>query len=86
VLTWRCRELTAVVNRFAPPVVESLREVATLPRETDYQRLRASAVAAAELTADERQRLERGAVSDELQAAIDERDRLEQALEEYPEQ
>jgi len=86
VVTWRCRELTAVVNRFAPPVVEHLREVAALPRETDYQRLRESAVAEAELTAEERQRLERGAVSEELAAAIAERDRLEQALETYPQQ
>ncbi len=83
-LEWRCRELTAAVNRFAPPVVAELREVAALPRETDYGRLRESAVAEAELTAEERARLERGAVSEELSAAVAERDRLEAALEEYP--
>jgi len=83
-LAWRCRELTAVVNRFAPPVVEHLREVAALPRETDYGRIRESAVAEAELTPGERDRLERGAVSDDLAAARAERERLETALEEYP--
>jgi hypothetical protein len=83
-LGWRCRELTAVVNRFAPPVVEDLRDVAALPRETDYERLRESAVAEAELTPAERERLERGTVSDDLAAARAERERLETALSEYP--
>jgi hypothetical protein len=83
-LGWRCRELTAAVNRFAPPVVEELREVAALPRETDYGRLRESAVAESELTADEHARLERGAVSEDLEAALAERERLTATLEEYP--
>jgi len=83
-LEWRCRELTAVVNRFAPPVVEHLRDVAALPRETDYGRIRASGVAEAELTPEEHERLERGAVSEDLAAARTERDRLESALDEYP--
>jgi hypothetical protein len=84
-LQWRCRELTAAVNRFAPGVVEHLRGVATLPRETDYGRLRESAVAGSELTAEERDRLRRGAVSEELAAAVDERERLADALAEHPE-
>ncbi len=83
-LAWRCRELTAVVNRFAPPVVEHLRGVAALPRGAGYGRIRESAVAEAELTPGERDRVERGAVSDDLAAARAERERLEAALEEYP--
>lgn len=85
-LGWRCRELTAAVNRFAPRVVEQLRAVAALPRETDYARLRESAVAESELTPAERDRLRRGTVGEDLRAALDERERLEAALEEFPEQ
>ncbi|MEF8783108.1 MAG: hypothetical protein V5A54_08430 [Haloarculaceae archaeon] len=84
-LRWRCRELTAVVNRFAPGVVEALREVAALSRETDYERLRKSAVAENELSAGERERLRTGAVTAELEDAIAEREHLESALEELPE-
>ena len=84
-LAWRCRELTAVVNRFAPGVVEELRTVKRLPVETEYERLRASAVAEAELTSEERERLKRGAVEDELTDRREERERLERALDEYPE-
>jgi hypothetical protein len=84
-LRFRCRELTAVVNRFAPEVVEQLRAVERLPRETDYERLRNSAVAEAELTAEERERLRRGEVDEELTERREERERLEAALSEYPE-
>jgi len=84
-LQWRCRELTAAVNRFAPAVVEHLRAVAALPRRSDYDRLRGSAVAEAELTPGERDRLRRGAVSEDLAAAVDERERLAEALAEHPE-
>jgi hypothetical protein len=84
-LRWRCRELTAAVNRFAPEVVEALREVAALSRETDYERLRESAVAEDELSASERERLRTGAVTEDLEAAVAEREHLESALEEFPE-
>lgn len=83
-LRWRCQELTAVVNRFAPDVVEQLRAVERLPRETEYDRLHNSAVAESELTADERERLRSGAVEEELRERREERDRLEQALDEFP--
>ncbi len=83
-LDFRTRELTAAVNRFAPSVVEHLRRVAALPRETNYERLRESAVAAAELTASERQRVKRGEVQEELAAARDELTRLDDALDTYP--
>jgi hypothetical protein len=84
-LRFRCRELTSVVNRFAPEIVEQLRAVERLPRETDYERLRNSAVAESELTADERERLRSGAVGSELAERRAERERLEGALEAHPE-
>ena len=85
-LRFRCRELTSVVNRFAPEVVAQVRAVERLPRETDYERLRDSAVAESELTADERERLRSGAVETELRERREERERLEQALDAYPAQ
>lgn len=84
VLPWRCQELTAVVNRLDPDLVEPLRTVAALPRETEYDRLRNSALAAAELDERERKRLTSGIVEDELETARNARERLEAALEEYP--
>lgn len=83
-LQWRCQELTAVVNRLAPEIVEQLRAVTALPREHDYQRLRESAVAASELAADEREQIRSGAVETELQEARTERERLREALAEHP--
>ncbi len=83
-LRWRTQELTAAVNRIAPEVVESLRAVERLPEETDYERLRTAAVARAELTDAERDRLTSGAVADELDERQQERERLSDALAEYP--
>jgi len=84
VLPWRCRALTSVVNRLDPDVVEPLRTVAALPRETEYDRLRDSALAAAELSERERERLQSGTVEAELEEARAARQRLEDALETYP--
>ncbi|MEF8812736.1 MAG: hypothetical protein V5A55_02840 [Halovenus sp.] len=84
VLPWRCRALTAVVNRLDPAVVEQLRAVAALPRETDYDRLRDSALAAAELSERERERLQSGVVETELEEARAARQRLDEGLETYP--
>jgi len=84
-LAWRCRELTGVLDRLEPDAVEQLRTVAALPRETDYRRLRESAVAETELSKGERERLRTGAVGDRLETARQERDRLGEALSEYPE-
>lgn len=83
-LRWRCRALTAAVNRIAPAVVAELRAVAALPTETDYDRLRAAAVARAELSEGERERLQSGEVAAEHEALCEERERLSAALEEYP--
>ncbi|WP_302082170.1 DUF7118 family protein [Salinibaculum rarum] len=84
-LRWQCQELTAVVNRLAPDVVESLRAVRRLPRETAYDRLHDSAVAEAELTDEERERLTSGAVAEELETRREERERLAEAIDEFPE-
>jgi archaellum component FlaC len=79
-LRWRCWELTAAVNRIAPPVVEQLRAVAALPRETDYERLRDSAVASEQLSNEERRRLRTEDVAGTLANLRERRDRLREAL------
>ncbi|WP_327050820.1 DUF7118 family protein [Halomicrococcus gelatinilyticus] len=86
-LRWWCEEAVRVVDRFAPPsVVERLHDVAALARDEDeFERVRTAARARAELTDEERRRLEDGAVAAELEEARAERDRLEDALAEYPE-
>lgn len=85
VLRFRCRELTSAVNRFAPDVVEHLRAVASLPRETDYERLRDAAVVREDLSDEERKRIKNDDIEAELSAAREERDALEDALERFPE-
>jgi hypothetical protein len=72
------------VNRIAPDAVTALRAVRRLPRETDYERLRTAAVARAELSAAERERVRSGAVEPELERAREQRARLGEALETYP--
>jgi hypothetical protein len=84
-LRWRCQELTAAVNRFAPDVVEHLRTVERLPQETDYERLWESALARAELSDDERERVASGSVESELETARSEREQLQALLDQYPE-
>jgi hypothetical protein len=84
VLRYRCRELTGAVNRVAPDAVAALRAVRKLPRETDYGRLRAAAVARAELSPEERERVRSGAVEAGLERAREQRARLGEALETYP--
>jgi hypothetical protein len=83
-LRFHTREYRAVVSRFAPDVVPAIRTVRRLPLETDYERLRGSAVAAAELSADERERLRTGSVAADLEAARGELARVRDALAEYP--
>ena len=84
VLTYRCRELTAVVNRFAPAVVEQLRAVTALPRGTGYDRLRESVLARTNLTDEERNRIASEDLESKLAAARDRRQRLQAALAEFP--
>jgi hypothetical protein len=88
-LRYRCRELTSVVARVADRVdaedaLVALRDVRDLPRETDYEHLRESAQARAQLGPDERERLASGAVADELAACREAAARLDDALSEYP--
>jgi len=83
-LSWRCRELTAAVDRFAPDTVEQLRPVAALTRRDDYERLRDSAVVREELSDEERERIRTDDIAQELEAARERRSRLESALERFP--
>jgi len=84
-LRYRCRELTGAVNRLAPGVVEQLRAVAARSRRTDYPWLREAAVARAELSPEERDRLRSGAVAEELDRVRRRRERTAEALADYPE-
>jgi len=86
VLRWRSRELVAVVGRFASAgVVTRARELRELADREGYERLRESAHAREKLDADQRRRLASGAVAEELRACRGERERLVDALAEYPE-
>ena len=83
-LPWLVREYRSVLSGFAEAaVVTALRDVRALARREDYERLRESALAQAELDENERERLASGAVADELRDARAERDDSEDALEEY---
>ena len=80
-LRYLAAELVSVVARFAPEaVVAEARRLRRLPDEVDYERLRETALARDELDEDERDRLERGAVEADLNAARDERERIGTAL------
>ena len=61
-------------------LVELLREILELSRESDYERLRTAAVASDRLEPAERERLADGRVADRLTALEAERERLEAAL------
>jgi hypothetical protein len=83
-LRFRTEELLSVVDRFAgEETTRALRAVCSLARDDEYERLRESAVARAELTPEERERLRSGAVAEELESARDRRERLDEALEEH---
>ncbi|MEF8853267.1 MAG: hypothetical protein V5A28_12760 [Haloarculaceae archaeon] len=90
-LRYRTRELESVVARVvaelgaeteADPLV-ALRDVRALPRETEYDRLRESARARAQLGAEERERLASGAVATERAACRTAGERLDEALATY---
>lgn len=84
-LRWWCEEAIRVADRFAPPeAIARLREVERLTRKSDFDRLRTAAEAREELTDDERERLARGDVADELERAREEVQKLTDALDEYP--
>jgi hypothetical protein len=82
VLRIRGEELVAVVGRFAPEaVIERARRVRDLPRETDYERLRAASRARAELTERQRERLASGDLDAEREQLRARRDELAAALD-----
>lgn len=84
-LRWRIRELVPVVDRFADAAtLQALRTVRERTRDDDYARLRDTARALAELDGKDRERLASGAVDRDLAEARDERERLTDALSEYP--
>ncbi|KYH27113.1 hypothetical protein HAPAU_10030 [Halalkalicoccus paucihalophilus] len=83
-LRFRLRELRAVVGRFAPEeTVARLREVETVTRDPDYERLRRAAEARERLDERERTRLVSGAIAAEREAASEEKRRLEEVLSRY---
>lgn len=83
-LRFRLRELCGVIPRFASEeTVARLREVRWLTRDPDYERLRRAAEARELLGETERKRLASGAVADEKEGALDERQRLREALGRY---
>ena len=86
-LRWRVDELVSVVARFAPEdVVAALRDVQSVVRdEQRFERLRTAAEARTELSEAERERVASGAVEDELADLRERKQRLEDALAEYPE-
>jgi len=85
VLRFRIRELIPLADRLTdqpePAAVVRLRELRSLARGDDYARLRPAARAAAELTADERDRLAAGAIRPALDRARAARDELRAALD-----
>ncbi|MFC4448638.1 DUF7118 family protein [Halorussus aquaticus] len=86
-LRWRVEELVSVVSRFAPDdVVADLREVLSVVHDTErFERLRTAAEAKTELSDAEREKVASGAVEDELADLRERKERLEEALAEYPE-
>ncbi len=83
-LWFRLRELCAVVSRFAPEeTVAHLREVRTVVRDPDYERLRRAAAARETLDDRDRERLKSGAIAADREAAVEEKERLREALDRY---
>ncbi|MDY6818037.1 MAG: hypothetical protein SVG88_05180 [Halobacteriales archaeon] len=85
-LRFRCRELIPLVDRFAPAeVLTALRTVRERTLDAaQYRRRREAAVAMAELSERDRERLQDGTIEAELATAREEYDRLTDALESYP--
>ena len=83
-LRFRIEELLSLAGRIADePAVSTLREIRALTRDPEYERIRGAARADAELTDDQRRRLERGEVAGELSAAREELQRLGDTLSEH---
>jgi hypothetical protein len=84
-LWWETRSYRAIVGRFADSAtVGALRAVRRLATRDDYAALRDSAVARAELTDDQRRRIQSGALEEERAELEAERERLREALDDDP--
>ncbi|WP_049907677.1 DUF7118 family protein [Haloferax elongans] len=84
-LRWRMRELVAAVGRFADEETVALaRAVRALTERDDYDRLRDAAVAREVLTDEQRARLKRGAVEEELEAKRAAAEDVAACLDEHP--
>ena len=76
-LRFRAEELLGLARRIAgEETAATLREIRALTRRDDYARLRAAARAEAELTDDQRRRLEAGEIDAEIATAREEFERL----------
>lgn len=82
-LRWRADELISMLNRFAPAdTICALQSVLEVARDEEiYSRLRQTARARAELTEAERERIRSGAVEEDLQAANQRLETLEDTLD-----
>ncbi|WP_132059089.1 DUF7118 family protein [Halorussus amylolyticus] len=85
-LKWRVEELVSVVGRFAPEaVVADLREVQrAVHDEARFERLRTAAEAEAQLSDAEREKVENGEVTAEIEDLKARISALEDSLEAYP--
>lgn len=82
-LRFRIEELLGLVGTIADDAtVSTLREIRELTRTDSYERIREAARAEAELTDEQRRKLERGEVETERSAAREELERLEALLSE----
>lgn len=80
-LQWRVRELIQVSGRFAPDdVIAKLRDVRALLDDEEFERLRQSARARAQLTDEQRERLASGVVAEKLTATREAKAELEETL------
>lgn len=85
-LRYRCKEYTAVCNRFAgDETLAALREVRSLPDDADYERLREAASALTDLRDRDRERLQAGEVRADRERLRAERAALADALAAAPE-
>ncbi|MFB6153807.1 MAG: hypothetical protein ABEJ27_06100 [Halodesulfurarchaeum sp.] len=84
-LRWRGRELTSMLNRFAPSdPIEDLDRLLELARdESRYRELRLAARAGAELSEAERELVADGTVADRLAELRERRQELQDALDRY---
>jgi hypothetical protein len=81
-LRYLASELVSVVGRFADEEPVALaRQLRDLARRDDYDRLRNAVVAETELTEQQREALRNGEIESEAERLREERERLEDALE-----